>query len=53
MAESKESSTKQYWLIVEVEDEELLELRKFIDPEIDLESLKGFDKLLHRLNNLI
>ena len=53
MAESKESSAKQYWLIVEVEDEELLELRKFIDPELDLESLKGFDKLLHRLNNLI
>lgn len=53
MAESDESSIKQYWLIVEVEDEELKELRKFIDPELDLESLKGFDKLLHRLNNLL
>lgn len=51
MAELKEQSTKQYLLIVEVE--ELMELRKFIDPEVDLESLKGFDKLLHRLNNLL
>jgi hypothetical protein len=51
MAESKEPSNKQYWLIVEVE--ELMELRKFIDPEVDLGSLKGFDKLPYRLNNLL
>ena len=53
MTEPEELTTKQYWLIIEVEDEELIELRNFMDPELDLESLKGFDELLCRLNNLL
>ena len=43
MSESNGPATKQYGLIVEVADEELLELRNFNDPELDLEQLEGFN----------
>ncbi len=46
-------SIDEFWLFQEVHDTELREVRKFIDPEIDLRSLEGIDELIDRLNHLV
>lgn len=53
MDEAKTSKTQDFALFYDVEEEEILELRKFIDPELDLSSLKGIDELFTRLNHLL
>jgi hypothetical protein len=53
MAESKTESKGEFWLFHDLEKEEIVELRKFIDPELDLGSLQGVDKLIDRLYHLL
>lgn len=42
-----------FWLFHDVENQEIMELRKFIDPELDLSSIKGIDKLIDKLYHLL
>ncbi|MFW9920076.1 MAG: hypothetical protein ACFFED_10780 [Candidatus Thorarchaeota archaeon] len=53
MSESKKEILDDFWLFHDVEEAEIIELRKFIDPDLDLKPLEGFDKILDRLNHLI
>ncbi|MBW2590724.1 MAG: hypothetical protein JRD71_08425 [Deltaproteobacteria bacterium] len=53
MAESKQMPTDDFWLFHDIEDEEFAEIRKFIDPDFDLSSLRGINKLFDKLNHLI
>jgi len=54
VTESKEMvDDQEFWLFHDIEVSELVELRKFIDPEIDISALEGIDELLDRLNHLI
>jgi hypothetical protein len=53
MAESKIKVPEEFWLFHDLEEEEKVELRKFIDPELDLKSVQGIDKLLDKLNHLL
>ncbi len=53
MAESKQMPTDDFWLFHDIEEEEFAEIRKFIDPDFDLSSLRGINKLFDKLNHLI
>ncbi len=53
MGESKAKSDSDFWLFHDLEEEELMELRKFIDPELDLSPLEGIDELFTKLNHLL
>ena len=53
MAESKQMPTDEFWLFHYIEEEEFAEIRKFIDPDFDLSSLRGINKLFDKLNHLI
>ena len=53
MAESKAESREEFWLFHNLEKEEIVELRKFIDPDLDLSSLRDVDKLIDRLYHLL
>ncbi|MFW9959656.1 MAG: hypothetical protein ACFFDV_01475 [Candidatus Thorarchaeota archaeon] len=47
------AAIEEFWLFHDLENDEIIELRKFIDPEIDLTCVKGIDKLLNKLNHLL
>ncbi len=49
MAESKNRIGHEFWLFHEDIETELIELRKFIDPEMDISSLKGISELIDKL----
>jgi hypothetical protein len=51
--ETKSTKSTEFALFYDIEEEEIMELRKFIDPELDLSSLKGIDKLFTKLNHLL
>ena len=53
MAESKQTLRDDFWLFHDIEEEEFAEIRKFIDPDFDLSSLRGINKLFDKLNHLI
>lgn len=53
MAESKNVAAEEFWLFHDLEEREIVELRKFIDPELDLSSVKDIDKLFDKLNHLL
>lgn len=53
MAESKHLNSEEFWLFHDLEDKEIVELRKFIDPEVDLSSIKGIDEMFDKLNHLL
>ncbi len=53
MSESKNLEKEEFWLFHDLEEQEIVELRKFIDPELDFSSLKGIDKLFDKLNHLL
>jgi len=53
MAESRKLPNDEFWLFHDLEKEEIIELRKFIDPELDLKCVEGIDRLLERLNHLL
>ena len=53
MAESKNLNTEEFWLFHDLEEQEIVELRKFIDPELDLSSIKDIDKMIDKLNHLL
>ncbi len=53
MAESKQMPTDDFWLFHDIEEEEFAEIRKFIDPDFDLSSLRGINNLFDKLNHLI
>ncbi len=53
MAEIKQAVKNDFWLFHDVEEKEIVELRKFIDPEIDLKCLENIDRLFHKLNHLL
>ena len=53
MSDSKNQKNEDFWLFHDLEEKEIVELRKFIDPELDLSSLKDIDKLFYRLNHLL
>jgi len=53
MATASEVTEKEFWLFRDVEDSELVELRKFILPEIDVSSIEGIDEIFDKLNHLL
>lgn len=53
MAAASEVTEKEFWLFRDVEDSELVELRRFIDPEIDVRPLEGIDEIFDKLNHLL
>ncbi|TXT57616.1 MAG: hypothetical protein BAJATHORv1_10318 [Candidatus Thorarchaeota archaeon] len=53
MSEIKETVQQEFWLFHEENIDELVELRKFMDPEIDLKSLEGITDIFDRLNHLL
>jgi hypothetical protein len=53
MAESKTVVNEEFWLFHDLEEKELIELRRFIDPELDLKCVQGIDSLLDKLNHLL
>ena len=53
MVESKQMPKEDFWLFHDIEEEEFAEIRKFIDPDFDLSSLKDINKLFDKLNHLI
>jgi hypothetical protein len=53
VSQTKEVTTTEFWLFHDIEEAEVTELRKFIPPELDLESVKGIDKLFTKLNHLL
>lgn len=53
LAESQIILKDDFWLFHDIEDQEIIELRKFIDPDLDLSSIKGIDKLFDKLNHLL
>ena len=53
LTETQEIPKEDFWLFHDIEDQEIIELRKFIDPELDLSSIKGIDKLFDKLNHLL
>lgn len=53
MAESKNVNTEDFWLFHDLEETEFIELRRFIDPELDLSSVNGIDKIFDKLNHLL
>ena len=53
MDETKSAKSTDFALFYDIEEEEIVELRKFIDPELDLSSLKGIDELFTKLNHLL
>ena len=44
--------TDEFWLFHDIEEEEFAEIRKFIDPDFDLSSLRGINKLFDKLDHL-
>jgi hypothetical protein len=52
LTETQTVKKEDFWLFHDIEDQEITELRKFIDPELDLSSVKGIDKLFDKLNHL-
>jgi hypothetical protein len=53
MAESKQMLKDDFWLFHDIEEEEFAEIRKFIDPDFDLSSVRGINKLFDKLNHLL
>ena len=53
VSQTKEVTTTEFWLFHDLEQAEVTELRKFIPPELDLEPVKGIDKLFTKLNHLL
>ena len=53
MAESKTKASEEFWLFHDLEKDEKIELRKFIDPELDLGAIEGIDTLFDKLNHLL
>lgn len=53
MGEIKTVRDSEFWLFYDLEKEEITELRKFIDPDIDFKSLEGIDELLTKLNHIL
>lgn len=53
MAAASVVTEREFWLFRDVEDNELVELRKFIDPEIDVSSIEGIDEIFDKLNHLL
>ena len=53
LSETQKIPNEDFWLFHDVEDQEITELRKFIDPELDLSSIKGIDKLIDKLYHLL
>ena len=53
MAESRNEAKEEFWLFHDLEEQEIVELRKFIDPELNLKNVKGIDKLFDKLNHLL
>jgi len=53
LAEIQDILKEDFWLFHDIEETEIVELRKFIDPELDLSSIKGIDKLFDKLNHLL
>lgn len=50
MADIKVDDFDELWLFHDVEDQEITELRKFIDPELDLKPLEGIKDLFDKIN---
>jgi hypothetical protein len=50
MSETKIKKNDDFWLFHDVEEQEITELRKFIDPELDLKSLQGIMELFDKIN---
>ena len=51
MAEIVDKEIDAFWLFHDVEDQEILELRKFIDPELDLKYLEGIVDVFDKIND--
>ena len=51
MAEIESKEIDAFWLFHDVEDQEILELRKFIDSELDLTYLEGIVEVFDRINH--
>ncbi len=49
MSETKAEKIDEFWLFHDIDEREIMEIRKFIDPEIDLKPLKGIMKLFDKI----
>lgn len=52
VSESKQEKS-EFWLFHDEDISEIVELRKFIDPELDLSNLVGITELFDVLNHLL
>jgi hypothetical protein len=44
---------QEFWLFHNLDETELEEIRKFMDPELDLSNMEGVIELFHKLNHLL
>ena len=51
MAQAKIVSTDEFWLFHDVDENEINEMRDFLDLELDLSSLDGFMEMVDKLNH--
>ncbi len=53
MSEIDSEKDREFWLFHDVDEKDILVLRRFIDPEIDLTPLIGIDELIDKLFHII
>ena len=44
---------QEFWLFHNLDETELEETRKLMDPKLDLSNVEGIDELFHKLNHLL
>ncbi len=50
MSETKAEKIDEFWLFHDYDEKEIMELRKFIDPELDLKPLKEITELFDKIH---
>ncbi len=50
MLETKAEKIDEFWLFHDINEKETMELRKFIDPELDLKPLKDIMELFDKIH---
>jgi hypothetical protein len=53
VAKVEKKIDQEFWLFHNLDETELEEIRKFIDPELDLSNMEGIIDLFDKLNHLL